>query len=192
MKLIFLISLFLSYSSLLSQEYSSQFAYFSKIEKQENLQSFFNEMLDVDMSLQLIKVLDGEIIDLLFIQSENFNFLEGVKNDNEYQDFLYYRYHDIYAALFQYDQIKGVRIRVKNEELSGNLYSVVEDHVTYFPSKKEFKMRVPRGILYKKWYVPTIDYSDVFFENDLSKIPIEKIDDIIFEFKVRHIKKIKE
>lgn len=64
--------------------------------------------------------------------------------------------------------------------------------MTYFPSKKQFEMRVPGGVLYKKWYVPTIDYSDVFLKNDLSKIPIEKIDDFILKYKVRNINKIKE
>jgi len=68
--------------------------------------------------------------------------------------------------------VKSISIYVEDENNQRENY-------TYFPSKSDYEIKPPNEVMLEKWYIPNIDYFEIFPEEELDSLTTKKVDKFI-------------
>jgi len=147
------------------------------LEKQENVENkeLYNHFLSIfesDEAFKEVAIDKCGNVELIYLQHEEVYFYNKRAGDSEFYVLLYDKFHSIYAKLFSYNGVKSISIYVEDENNQRENY-------TYFPSKSDYEIKPPNEVMLEKWYIPNIDYFEIFPEEELDSLTTKKVDKFI-------------
>ncbi|WP_299311412.1 hypothetical protein [uncultured Aquimarina sp.] len=144
--------------------------------KDKELYSQFLSIFDSDKALKEVEIDKCGNVVLIYLQLEEVYFYNKRAGDSEFYVLLYNKFHAIYSKLFSFDAVQSISIYLEDENNQRENY-------TYFPSKSDYEIKPPNSVMQKKWYIPNIDYFEIFPEEELDSLTTERVDQLIKNLK---------